>query len=35
MGFLIGHFWPTIEAREPMRLSIVESGEKSANPTRL
>jgi hypothetical protein len=24
MGFLIGRLWPTIEAREPTRLSIVE-----------
>ena len=35
MGFLIGRFWPTIEAREPTRLSIVESREKSANPNPL
>ena len=35
MGFLIGRFWPTIEAREPTRLSIVEPREKSANPNPL
>jgi hypothetical protein len=35
MGFLIGCFWPTIEAREPTRLSIVEPREKSANPNPL
>jgi hypothetical protein len=35
MGFLIGCFWPTIEAREPTRLSIVEPKEKSANPNPL
>jgi hypothetical protein len=35
MGFLIGRFWPTIEAREPTRLSIVEPREKSANPNQL
>ncbi len=31
MGFLIGCLWPTVEAREPARLSIVESSEKSGN----
>jgi hypothetical protein len=35
MGFLIGRFWPTIEAREPTRLSIVEPREKSVNPNPL
>jgi hypothetical protein len=35
MGFLIGCFWPTIGAREPTRLSIVEPDEKSANPNPL
>jgi hypothetical protein len=35
MGFLMGRFWPTIEAREPTRLSIVEPREKSANPNPL
>jgi hypothetical protein len=35
MGFLIGCFWPTIEAREPTRLSIVEPRERSANPNPL
>ena len=35
MGFLIGCVWPTIEAREPTRLSIVEPGEKSAHPNPL
>lgn len=35
MGFLIGHFWPTIEAREPTRLSIVDAREESANPNPL
>jgi hypothetical protein len=35
MGFLIGRCWPTIEAREPTRLSIVEPREKSANPNPL
>jgi hypothetical protein len=35
MGFLIGCFWPTIEAREPTRLSIVEPKEKLANPNPL
>ena len=35
MGFLIGSVWPTIEAREPTRLSIVEPGEKSAHPNPL
>jgi len=35
MGFLIGRFWPKIEVREPTRLSIVEVGEKSANPNPL
>jgi hypothetical protein len=35
MGFLIGRFWPKIEAREPTRLSIVEPREKSANPNPL
>ena len=35
MGFLIGCFWPTIETREPTRLSIVEPREKSANPNPL
>jgi len=31
VGFLIGRFWPTIETREPTRLSILEPTE-SANP---
>jgi len=35
MGFLIGCFWPTIEAREPTRLSIVEPTARSANPSPL
>jgi hypothetical protein len=35
MGFLIGCFWPTSEAREPTRLSIVEPREESANPNPL
>jgi hypothetical protein len=32
MGFLIGCFWPTIEAREPRRLSIVERGRSRRIP---
>ena len=28
MGFLIGCLWPTIEAREPTRLSIIDSRER-------
>ena len=35
MGFLIGCFWPTIEAREPTRLSIVEPKARSPNPNPL
>lgn len=35
MGFLIGCFWPTSEAREPTRLTIVEPREKSTNPNPL
>jgi hypothetical protein len=35
MGFLIGCFWPTVEAREWTRLSIVEPREKSASPNPL
>ena len=35
MGFLIGCFWPTIEAREPTRLSIVEPRARSPNPNPL
>jgi hypothetical protein len=30
-GFMIGRFWPTIEAREPTRLSIVEPRQQSTN----
>jgi hypothetical protein len=34
MGFLIGCFWPTIEAREPTRLSIVEPSADSSRDCR-